>query len=736
MIKLNNISKTYIIDKNNKVNALQNINLEFNSCGLVFISGKSGCGKSTLLHILGTLDKPTNGEFIINGVTTNKFTENAFDNYRKNIGFVFQEFNLIDNINVYNNLAYIYKIKNQSINKEKINDILEKVGLINCQNKKINALSGGEKQRIAIARAIINESKLILADEPTGHLDEKTSKDILQLLKKISQNALVIIVSHNKEDAINYGDRIIKLEDGKIVSDDIKSNNCDLNFNIPQIKKNKKYNFFNFNIIFANIKNKIFLFIINILLLSITFTIASITISFITADINKYYAKTLNDNNINEITVNNESGINSDAINYVEENCKFVKKAYQFSDGNNYEQLNENDLEIYNYSLIEGNLPKNNKEIAISLYQNTELKMELGDKINENTIVGIIDTNISKPNSYTPSYNTPFYVSESYYDYLYDKISVITNIFTYSSGMPSSQNIHLNNIANNDLKIYKLNEEKELQYNDIIISKTLFIQLSCKINSEELFFSDYLISNEDLLEYFSDINLNIKVNFNTGNVYDSKIAENYNVVGFFINDSENHYSVIFPETRINEARVSQHKLISMQFIIGDDIKENTQIFTTLKNKYGLSPDNYQLNIYNSIYTLKNQEFLPFLITFIILYVLSLCFLIIYILDNNIEYKKQVGILYSLGINYKNISFISILEIIFTSLISIILSVASSYITKEILKNNSYGEFVFFNINIFGIIGIILFNIIIILVSYLIIYLKNKKFNPIEIIKNL
>lgn len=239
MTKIARLNKTYITKKKIETTALENINLELNNTGLVFITGRTGCGKSTLLNILGRLDEETSGSIIIDEEDITKFNKKEIENYRNNhIGFIFQEYNLIDEFTVYENIALVYKLKKEKVNEEEIKELLEKFGLTEKINKRGDELSGGERQRVTIIRAIVKKPKLILADEPTGALDEITGKEIIEALKEISKETLVIVVTHDEEYPEKYGDRIIELEDGKIIKDIIKTKLEEKN----ETKEIKKYN--------------------------------------------------------------------------------------------------------------------------------------------------------------------------------------------------------------------------------------------------------------------------------------------------------------------------------------------------------------------------------------------------------------------------------------------------------------------------------------------------------------
>ncbi len=218
MIEVRNITKIYGRGKK-KVVALDGVSFTLPSSGMVFIVGKSGCGKSTLLNMIGGCDKLTSGDIVMDGNAFSSFRERDFDSFRNGyVGFVFQDYCLLEGLSVFENVSLALELQGEE-GEEAVREALEKVGLSDCADRRPNELSGGQKQRVAIARTLVKKPKLILADEPTGNLDEKSSAVILDLLKEMSKEMLVLIVSHNRPDAEKYADRILELLDGKIVSD-------------------------------------------------------------------------------------------------------------------------------------------------------------------------------------------------------------------------------------------------------------------------------------------------------------------------------------------------------------------------------------------------------------------------------------------------------------------------------------------------------------------------------------
>lgn len=223
MIEVKNLVKTYSVKGGATVKALDNVSVTFPEKGMVFLLGRSGSGKSTLLNVAGGLDKPDEGEIIVKGKSSKNFSSSDFDSYRNTyVGFVFQEYNILNEFTVAQNIALALQLQNKKSNKAAVNSILEQVDLKGIGKRKPNTLSGGQKQRVAIARALIKEPEIIMADEPTGVLDSATGRQVLDTLKKLSKDKLVIIVSHDREFAEYYGDRIIELKDGKIISDTVK----------------------------------------------------------------------------------------------------------------------------------------------------------------------------------------------------------------------------------------------------------------------------------------------------------------------------------------------------------------------------------------------------------------------------------------------------------------------------------------------------------------------------------
>ena len=222
MLQIKNLVKDYVQKDIETVHALRGVSIDFRKNEFVAILGPSGCGKTTFLNIIGGLDRYTSGDLLIKGKSTKEYKDKDWDTYRNHsIGFVFQSYNLIPHQTVLQNVELALTISgiSKKERKERAEQALIKVGLEKMMNKKPNQMSGGQMQRVAIARALVNDPEILLADEPTGALDSVTSVQVMDLLKEVAKDRLVIMVTHNPDLAKEYSTRIIKLKDGEIIGD-------------------------------------------------------------------------------------------------------------------------------------------------------------------------------------------------------------------------------------------------------------------------------------------------------------------------------------------------------------------------------------------------------------------------------------------------------------------------------------------------------------------------------------
>ncbi len=308
MIKLNNINK-YYNSGSEKFHALKDINITFPNKGLVTIVGKSGSGKSTLLNIIGGIDNYDSGELIIDNVNTKNFNKKDYNSYRNTyIGFIFQEFNVVKNLTVYENIALSLRLKNEILkeNDKLILETIESVGLKGKENRKMNQLSGGERQRVAIARAIVKKPKVIIADEPTGNLDKKNRDIVMNILKDLSKQQLVIIVTHDKSLSSKYSTDEITLKDGAIINNTLnkEENDTENNIILKPIQPSLKTSIF---LSFKNLRINLTRFIFIILFFTISLVFANTTINLYYSNATKEYVEYQKEFNNSYITLSQQT---------------------------------------------------------------------------------------------------------------------------------------------------------------------------------------------------------------------------------------------------------------------------------------------------------------------------------------------------------------------------------------------------------------------------------------------
>lgn len=366
MLELRNISKVYSSKSRVLVHALKDVNLIFGDKGCNVILGPSGCGKSTLLNIIGGLDEPTSGNLLYNSYD---IKSKDYDVWRNdNIGFIFQDFNLIPDLTIYENLSIVCYNKRDAERKQLIHDALLSVGLENYEDRYSYEMSGGQIQRVAIARALLKNSKILLADEPTGNLNKEMSVEIFSLLKELSKEKLIIIVTHNDDLAQKYADRIIKFEDGVIVSDNnpnIETSNTEEYS--PKIV-NRLSNKLVFKISVKNLFTKKLRYFASLISLVLLFTLLSISFSIVNFDRHYVDAKNIQSNEIerfylqyfdsedtrlsylaaNEILENNK--INYIINDEIESYQELLNMGYELYEG--YNEITEEGIYIIDVVLI------------------------------------------------------------------------------------------------------------------------------------------------------------------------------------------------------------------------------------------------------------------------------------------------------------------------------------------------------------------------------------------------
>lgn len=558
MLKLKNVSKFYY-NKGVIASGFNKVSIEFNINEFVAIIGESGSGKSTLLNVISGLDSYEEGEMYINGEETSHYRESDFEEYRKKyVSNIFQNFNLVSSYTVYQNVELVLLLngyKRKEV-KEKVLEIIDRVGLTKYRCTKASKLSGGQKQRVAIARALAKETPIIVCDEPTGNLDSKSAKSIIKLLKEISKDKLVIIVTHNLEQVEDLATRIVRMHDGKIVSDKkIKEISKDKELPIPE-----SHSIGLFNIIRLGIRNT-FNIVPKFILLFIVFLF--ITASLLTeyGSLKKNeYEESKNGNNYyftdtkdTRIIIKKKDGnpISNEDFTKIKElnNVKSVIKSdllvdtniwFQNESGEFYLNGNMYDISMLDTSLVAGRMPESYDEVVYVTNDYDYLFTErLNDALNQEyyyegnkqsiklKVVGV---------SYLPDddYNNKIYAKEE----LLDKYMGLVNL-NYS-------NITLN-----------INDKNYRSYNylgdNFTIRPSSNVPESCAYVSENINYTckDYNCKNKNIyininnLYYQDNLNLQICQVYNQKNVnyYLNKNKDDIEYGSIFIN--ENKYNSLF-----------------------------------------------------------------------------------------------------------------------------------------------------------------------------------------------
>lgn len=533
MLELRNINKSYIT-KNERVNVLKNINFTFPDKGLFVLMGPSGCGKSSLLNILTGLDSKYEGKVLYN----NENIKDIYDNYRNEISYMTQSFNLFDNLTVFENINLSLKLLGKS-DKTKVETILKDFEIYDLANKKCNTLSGGEKARVSIARAVIKNPKIIFCDEPTGNLDDKTSKLVWTMLKKISETVLVIIASHDEKNSYEFGN-VIKIIDGQINEEII--NNVVSNKNT--FIKYKTSSNLSLNLLFKIFNNKKMLYILSILVMSISFIMFGLFNKLSSVNIKKAEINTIINSDINEITLYKKGNINDYTIYFSQNDLKTTYNLLQNSDS------------YYASSLL------SNNNIFTFEFENTlditDYYKLYNSSANENNV--FIDERLCsfKILGRKPIYENEIMISNFLADY----------IIRFGSFDENGNQISFNN------------------YSDILES-------TLKVSNEKVVISGIYIVNENIKEknfiYLGDKDLLLKY------LYTYYVNENYFKISKF---SENFVSPGLFDFKVDGK--------DAQVYLSDEVLENEIYIDSDKNKVNLNiiDKNKLFNGFNNSYELN------------------------------------------------------------------------------------------------------------------------------------
>ena len=437
MIELINIKKKYNNNKENEVKALDSLDLVLPDKGMIFLVGESGSGKTTLLNILSSIEKPSGGEIIVDGVDLSTAKEKELNNYRnKDIGIIFQNYNLLQDETVESNIKLALELQGRKkFSKVKVQEVLQKVGLEGYEGRKITQLSGGQQQRVAIARALIKSPKIIFADEPTGNLDSETSEDIMELFKDLSDNRLVVIVCHDMDLANRYADRIITLKDGSIEKDEtLKGKIANAGY-LPMQEEKKKAKHLSIarqlKFAFKNLWAIKFRLIVVMVMLSISIATAGVGVLTSRYDREDTRARAYSNSGLGSLIIREQGVYEVDEYNNPIIQSGFIKQKLmdeskiagleEISDGEYYRIYGTSDvqhetllvtgdftrLEEFGFKVIKGRYPQKKGEVAVSVSWAESRGAELNsdgdlqeDLIGKDGIVGIIDCEENKLNNF------------------------------------------------------------------------------------------------------------------------------------------------------------------------------------------------------------------------------------------------------------------------------------------------------------------------------------------------
>lgn len=683
MLTLKNIKKIY--EKSDEA-VLDDINLTFNRDEFVSILGCSGAGKSTLLNIIGGLDCKTSGKLLINGKDIYKYNDSNLDYYRKNnVGFIFQNYNLIEHLTVYENVMLPLLLTNSKNKHKRVLKMLDKVGLKDKKDSKICDLSGGQKQRVAISRALINNPDIILADEPTGALDYKTGYEIMNLIKKLSKNKLVIMVTHNKVLAKKYSSRIIYLDKGRVISDTNPSRKKKIYFNM-------KYNGSNLNIKNAllysikTIKAKRKSFLLTSLASSIGLILVALIISVsngLKKEMNSYEKNVLSSvpiiipsvktkisdkskmpkNKLYSYDYKEESKINpinDDFVKYINKmktklscdinysrNLKFniLTEDYNLLDNVEFSQMPSIKYIKKNYTLLAGSYPKNKNELMLVADQKNRIDKNILDALKFNGDVNVSDIFKKKMKLI---FNDDFYIKK-------DNVYFINKSF---------ENVYKekNNVALKIVGIIRLTKDEEESYkNDLANEKSSLAYLSN--------LADDVIDKNINSDIISDINKNDDIMVEGINRAEGVLKKKLG------GDKTPDLIYIYPKDY-----TSKNLIINYINKYNKNKKESKKVTYINYSKETIDASKQMINIISVVLILFSS--ISLICTSIMIGIIT------YISVNN--RTKEIGILRSIGASKKEVAMIFLSEVLITGassgVIGIFISNILLFLGNIILRN--------------------------------------------------
>ena len=681
MLKLKNVSKFYY-NKGIIASGFTKINLELKMGEFIAITGESGSGKSTLLNVISGLDSYEEGEMYINGKETSHYTEKDFEEYRrKYIANIFQSFNLINSYTVYQNVELVLLLngyKKKEV-KKKILDIIDQVGLTKFKNTKVSKLSGGQKQRVAIARAMVKDTPIIVADEPTGNLDTESAKEVIEILKKVAKNKLVVVVTHNIEQIEEYATRIIKMHDGRII-EDRKVKEVEEDIEVEESKYNKITIFNKYRL---GIRNTFNIFTKFILLFAVFFFIVSaIFLEYASFKLSEYevnkagYNIAFRDLSENRIIIKKQDKTpftnedyekikNLSNVDYIVENDLFLDGDISLYKDEMSFYGNINSIENFKDKLDIGRMPENENEVILKIskehyYIKNRLEEVLNKKFslsdingaytNEDeskkvTIVGI------KYNEDSNDYNAKFYLSN--------------NIL---AGLRSEVNKSYSNVK------VLFNDKYAEEYFNIMPSEK--VEKGKAVVNDELRYqvSNGVIRNKPINIYVDNIYYKEQLNLKVSNTYTKSNFKK--LTGY--DKYDNYRNAIFINTDEYNSLYNKPSYQSSVFVkdtetIGETITQLENLGIRAKKVTDYKVNNGE--IYTQI--IKIVKVIVTIILIFVLFFISYFIIRIILKSRNIYYTT----LRMLGATYKSVKRILDIELFINSSLAYILMIALIYLVK-------------------------------------------------------
>lgn len=712
MVKIINGYKEY----KGKVNsiALKNINISFAENGLSVICGVSGSGKTTLLNCIAGLDKLTSGEIV--GCE------------KEDIGFIFQDFALIDNLSIYDNLKIAYDMSNQELS---IEEALVNVNINEPLDKKVNELSGGQKQRIAIARALLISSKIIIADEPTGNLDKENSINIAKILKDISKEKLVIVVTHDKSLFEDYADRIIMLDDGMVVSDYVKNDIKENSFLSSENKRKLKLNIYTILKIFlSGFKNNFSKLFIGIFILFLAMFSIMIMLNTISISKNDMLLNAMSEYNVNILNFSKKNEVIYETLE--KEDLKRIDTLYQDYilsytsdyqcdiDGNNVTINRIYETNIVKEELLIGKKELDENKIIVShslgkVIQNFYGKSSIEDVIGINILVnnyelcvsGITEKVKALPKRENTGYFESLFERDVYYVYMN---SDTLGSFLYA-----------------DIKNYSLFNTKYVMNNKIYDFTTL-TNLEISEGNNVLNDGEIVISNKDFKYFFGEeINKEELLN----KVYDFEFyfdnqktkSHSLKIIGFA------NYTAVNSDTFKELFKYStEYYDLTRNLGVGIFRKDLSKKLINQLEKINIVTDFCLYENIESAYSTTNFIGLSMIIVIIPIILILVLFLISYSKQNILLKRKEIGILKSLGLSNKEISKIFIFDSLLLLFIASVLTLIFTPIGIDLLNDLLISTVAMFYPIVYNPIFIIVFVLVIILILILSLSINLLKLN--------